>query len=155
MTREDVTKNLDIVSKKLADLKDFRANELFIYATKDKYLDGHGFVNELPSMEAIIECQRDILTFEKECLTPAVDENAEAMEMLGLAQEDLSQPTGPAILMGFPVKYWNEDLRTRINELKSDTLFRKLTKAKSLLEANLSDEDKFTRDMSFIDELIG
>ena len=74
------------------------------------------------------------------------------IDLSTLDEED--QPTVPT-LCGYPVTEWIEDVKTRKAELDNIATIEKLTKAKALLENNLSEDDRFNIQMAQVADLMG
>lgn len=157
MKRKSVNPTLVLITEKLTALKEDRENNLFIYATRDKYLPGHGYVNELPTITSVIECQKEIQRQEIAQSSFTDSESVKAMKELGIEDDTVEAKAKPVRILGFPVKYWNDDLKVRISEIRSDKAIIDLENAKTFLTSNMSEDDKneeFNKQLSSITNLL-
>lgn len=136
INRKNLVENLNKVNEKLDEAKKAK----FEYKTGDKYLTGWSVIKNIKSLKELLE----ILTYLKGQMVNTTD----AAKDLGI---DLSKIEGiedsTPTLCGYKVTEWIDDVKTRKSELDNLALIDKLCKAKKLLEANLSEEDKFELDM--------
>ena len=136
INRKNLVENLNKVNEKLDEAKKAK----FEYKTGDKYLTGWSIIKNIKSLKELLE----ILTYLKGQMVNTTD----AAKDLGI---DLSEIEGiednTPTLCGYKVTEWIDDVKTRKAELDNLALIDKLCKAKKLLEANLSEEDKFELDM--------
>lgn len=136
INRKNLVENLNKVNEKLDEAKKAK----FEYKTGDKYLTGWSVIKNIKNFKELLE----ILTYLKGQMVNTTD----AAKDLGI---DLSEIEGiedsTPTLCGYKVTEWIDDVKTRKSELDNLALIDKLCKAKKLLEANLSEEDKFELDM--------
>lgn len=136
INRKNLVENLNKVNEKLDKAKKAK----FEYKTGDKYLTGWSVIKNIKSLKELLE----ILTYLKGQMVNTTD----AAKDLGI---DLSEIEGiedsTPTLCGYKVTEWIDDVKTRKSELDNLALIDKLCKAKKLLEANLSEDDKFELDM--------
>lgn len=136
INRKNLVENLNKVNEKLDEAKKAK----FEYKTGDKYLTGWSVIKNIKSLKELLE----ILTYLKGQMVNTTD----AAKDLGI---DLSEIEGiedsTPTLCGYKVTEWIDDVKTRKSELDNLALIDKLCKAKKLLEANLSEDDKFELDM--------
>ena len=136
INRKNLVENLNKVNEKLDEAKKIK----FEYKTGDRYLTGWAVIKNITNLKELLE----ILTYLKGQMVNTTD----AAKDLGI---DLSELEGIEdnipTLCGYKVTEWIDDVKTRKAELDNIALINKLNKAKSLLEANLSEDDKFELDM--------
>lgn len=144
INRKNLVENLNKVNEKLDEAKKAK----FDYKTGDRYLTGWAVIKNITNLKELLE----ILTYLKGQMVNTTD----AAKDLGI---DLSELEGiednVPTLCGYKVTEWIDDVKTRKSELDNIALINKLNKAKSLLEANLSEDDKFELDMQRAMDLLG
>jgi hypothetical protein len=113
------------------------------YATASKYIPAVGYVAELSTIKQVVKAQK-VINEQKEGL-------GEAAKELGLTEEDLDEE---ATFMGFPISVWAQDIKNRLDELRSETRLAKLKVARKTLRKNLSKDDKFDLEMCDIDDVL-
>lgn len=144
MNKADVKKNLTKVTNALAAIK--KEDKIFTYVTKGNYLPGLGCISEVENVSDLIKFQKKINQLSK-------SDNTAVIEQLGLKPEEL--PEQEPLILGRSPKHWNTDIKTKLEEIRQDTLVEKLTAAKVTLEKHLSDDDKFEIDTDGIESLLG
>lgn len=142
MKKSEVKNNLAKINSQLEKLKE---DKLFVYATKGKYLTAYGEVSNIETIPELIRYQKQINTLSS-------NSDQEVIEQLGLTPEEVG-PIEQTIL-GINVKYWNMDLKNKLEEIRQNTLIAKLESAKTKLEKHLSDDDKFEIDTDGIESLL-
>ncbi len=143
MKKQEVKNNLDKVKKSLDAIK--KEDKIFTYVTKGNYLPGLGDISEVEEISELIKFQKKINQLSK-------SDNTAVIEQLGLKPEELPEQE-PSILGRSP-KHWNTDIKTKLEEIRQNTLIEKLTTAKATLEKYLSDDDKFEIDTEGIEALL-
>lgn len=143
MNKADVKKNLTKVTTALAAIK--KEDKIFTYVTKGNYLPGLGDISEVEDISELIKFQKKVNQLSK-------SDNTAVIEQLGLKQEEL--PEQEPLILGRSPKHWNADIKTKLEEIRQNTLVEKLTTAKTTLEKHLSDDDKFEIDTDGIEILV-
>lgn len=136
INRKNLVENLNKVNAQIDTCK----AKKFEYKTGDKYLTGWSIIKNVKNIKELLE----ILTYLKQQMTSVNDAAAElGIDLSKIEGVEDSTPT----LCGYKVTEWIDDVKTRKAELDNKEMLDKLFKAKKLLEANLSEEDKFELDM--------
>jgi hypothetical protein len=143
MKKQEVKNNLAKVIKSLAAIK--KEDKIFTYVTKGNYLPGLGDISEVEEISELIKFQKKINQLSK-------SDNTAIIEQLGLKPEEL--PEQEPLILGRSPKHWNTDIKTKLEEIRQNTLVEKLTAAKTTLEKYLSDDDKFEIDTENIEALL-
>lgn len=143
MKKEEVKTNLAKITKALAAIK--KEDKIFTYITKESYLPGAGSIAEVEDISDLIKFQKKINELSK-------NDNTEVIAQLGLNPKEL--PEKETTILGFAAKHWNTDIKTKLEEIRQDTLVSELTTAKKTLEKHLSDNDKFEIDTDGIESLL-
>jgi len=143
MKREEVKNNLTKVNKALSTIK--KEDKIFTFVTKGSYLPGLGDISEVEEISELMKFQKKINQMSK-------SDNTEVIEQLGLKSEEL--PEQEPTILGFAPKHWNSDIKTKLEEIRQNTLVDKLTAAKTALEKHLSDDDKFGIETDGIESLL-
>lgn len=115
-----------------------------MYYTRGKYEPKIGEVCELDSFEEIVKSQAYINS------KKADNGLNDVAKELGVELE--SENKTSLKFQGIDVKYWEADIKTRIDELKCKVELEKLYRAKHVLHNNLSDDDKFQIEMAEISD---
>lgn len=142
MKKEEVSAKLKAVKAKIAKIEEKKKDEVVLYATKDKYLDGVGYVSEIDTFDGLVKAQTKINKLTSTDIT-------EAVEMLGLTDNEV--PNDTTRILGFLPKHWNADIKTRVSELRTEILLEKLYNAEEKL---LKHADTFELDTEGIDDLL-
>jgi len=147
MKREELVENLEKVNIKLAKIE--ADEEVFLYATKEKYVAGLGSIEDVSTLKELVEF-KSIL--DKEFKTDVSD----TIKGLELTPQELLEVDkgGSKKFMGIKELHWSKDVETKLSELRLDTLCQKLNDAKRKLENHLSDDDKFNMDTKDLDSII-
>lgn len=143
MKKEEVKINLAKVTKSLATIK--KEDKIFTYVTKGNYLPGLGDISEVEDISELMKFQKKINQLSK-------SDNTAIIEQLGLKPEEL--PEQEPLILGRSPKHWNSDIKTKLEEIRQNTLVEKLTAAKTALEKHLSDDDKFGIETDGIEALL-
>ncbi len=139
--RDQVLGNFKAVEKEIERLE---AKPAVIYATASKYIPSVGYVAELGSIKEIVKAQKTI-NEQKSGLD-------EAAKDLGLSDGDFQEEE--ATFMGYPIQVWANDIKNRLEEIKSEQRLAKLKAARKTLKKNLSKDDKFELDMGGINDVL-
>jgi hypothetical protein len=113
--------------------------EVFLYATKDKYLPKVGHIHEIDTIEGLLKAQNIVM----ESKDKKYDEAAKA---LGIEEKEMPK-SKDSFLLGIKTSLWEKDIKTRLEELRLEIRLAKLQKDAELLRKNLNDEDNFKLDM--------
>jgi hypothetical protein len=142
MKRSEVKAKLLAVQAKLKKITESREDDILVFVTKDKYLDGVGHIHEIEDMKHLIEAQHAVMSLSKTDLT-------EAAQALGLSEDEI--PASDTKIMGFKPKHWLKDIKTQLGKIREDAEFTKLEQWEEKLTKNLSADDEFALDMDGID----
>lgn len=145
ISRENLVQNLNLVNSRIKEAK----KKKFEYKTDERYLTGWAIISQIEDYKELVE----VLAY----LKSQMANTAGAAEDLGIDLSTLDeedQPTVPT-LCGYPVTEWIADVKTRKAELDNIATIEKLTKAKALLENNLSEDDRFNIQMAQVADLMG
>jgi hypothetical protein len=134
MNRDEVKQNLLLIQAKIAEIDS--NDDPVLYATKDKYLNGVGYINEIATFTELAVAQERI---NRACNKKRSVEITE----LGLTEKELGVETEVKIL-GYKPKFWYQDIQTRLAELRKITRRAELVEAEAVLTKNLSADDKFS-----------
>lgn len=134
--REELAKRL--VDTKAAIEKLENSEEVFLYATREKYLPKIGHVHEIDSFEGLLKAQNVVNQSKEQVYT-------EAAAQLGLTEAEM--PVKESLLMGMKTSYWDKDLQTRRDELRFEIRLKNLKRDAEILKRNLGAEDKFQMEM--------
>lgn len=134
LTREDVPGMLELIKKKISELKGKRPNE---EKTEGKTLSGFGKISEIKDVSSLVKAY-SMLTKKEE----AYKEAAKALSV------DVSKY--PFKENGVGAAAWKNDIEMRMVDVIHEAELTRLTKVKSILEENLSQEQKFANDMKKI-----
>jgi len=143
MKREEVKNNLTKVNNALLTIK--KEDKIFTFVTKGNYLPGLGDISEVEDISELIKFQKKVNQLSK-------SDNTAVIEQLGLKPEEL--PEQEPLILGLSPKHWNADIKTKLEEIRQNTLVEKLTIAKTALEKHLSDDDKFGIETDGIEALL-
>jgi len=143
MNKTEVKTNLTKVDNALKAIK--KEDKIFTYVTKGIYLPGLGCISEVEDIAELMKFQKKVNSLSK-------TDNSVIIEQLGLKTEEL--PEQEPTILGFTPKHWNADIKTKLEEIRQNTLVEKLTTAKATLEKHLSDDDKFAIDTDGIEGLL-
>jgi hypothetical protein len=147
MKRDEVKSKLESVIKQIEEIENKRENDVVVYVTKDKHFPGHGFVCEVETVDELVDFQQAIIDSQE------TNSRSDAIKMLGVSESELPE-TKQKKIYGLLPKHWNQDLMTRLAELREEIKYGKLVSAREKLEKYLSVDDKFAIDMEGIDELV-
>lgn len=138
MSKKGVPAMLKIVEEQI---KQLRGNEPKTNRTT-KAPDGFPkSVNECTTVDDLIKMHSFIVAKDKFY--------QDSVKALGLNPKNY-----PTKISGYSVKTWIDDIKFRLNEVKNKTKLEKLNKVKSLLERNLSEEEKFKKEMQEMAEIV-
>jgi DNA-binding XRE family transcriptional regulator len=138
MERAELAKRYEATKKAIAEIEN--SNEVYLYATKDKYLPQVGYVHEIETISDLLNAQ-NIINSQKQ------NDFKDAAEMLGLKESEMPK-IAESMILGLKASYWDKDLKTRLDELRQENRLMDLEKDLALLHRHLSDEDQFKIDMS-------
>jgi hypothetical protein len=115
------------------------SGDVFLYATKDKYLPKVGHIHEIDSIEGLLKAQNLVME--------GKDKKYEAAAAaLGLDEKEMPKQSD-TLLLGIKTSLWEKDIKTRLAELRVEIKLAKLRKDAELLRRNLNDDDNFKLDM--------
>lgn len=138
ITKKNLLESLNKINEQIDEC----VNKKFNYVTGDRYLQGWSIIKNIKKVKELVE----VLTY----LLGQKSNTTEAEKLLGVTTE-VVDPT----LCGYKVSEWIEDVKTRKAELDNADKITNLKKAKTILENNLSEDDKFALDMQKVADLIG
>ena len=145
MKRSEVKSKLLLVNDAIAKIEN--NDDVILYITKEKHLNGVGYIHELETIQDIIQAHTKLSK-----LSINASEFIDSAKALGLSEDEFTVPDTK--ILGFNQTHWFKDLNTRLEELKVSTKLNKLKAAKKVLEKNLSSDDQFELDTAGIDDLI-
>lgn len=135
--REQLAERYD---KTLAEIEKIKSEEeVYLYATKDKYLPKVGYIHEVESITELLKAQA-IVNKQKN------QEFKDVAEQLGITDDEMPK-NEVSRLMGLKTSYWDKDLKTRLEELRNKKRLDNLMKDADLLRRNLNEDDVFKLDM--------
>jgi hypothetical protein len=146
MKKEDVLNMLNKVQTEIKEIETSIENDIVVYITKEKFLPAIGYISEICSFKDLIKAQIEIDN------SSLKSDSSMAILELGLTEDEIPKEQIIKIL-GFPAKYWNQDIKTRLDELRREIRLDKLINAEAQLEKHLSNEDKFAMDTKGIESL--
>lgn len=136
--REELLKRYNSTKETLDILKE--KDDLFLYATKDKYLPQVGYVCEIESINDLLKAQ-SLINDKKD------SDLSDAIKSLGLNENEIPK-NEDVKLLGLNIAYWDKDLKTRLEELRIELRIKALKKDLTILKKHLSENDNFDLDMS-------
>jgi len=143
--REELAKRYSDTVTAIEELK--ASEDVFLYATKDKYLPKVGHIHEVDNIEGLLKAQ-NIVNENKEQVYVA------AAKMLGITEAEM--PKSDSKLLGMKTMYWDRDIQTRLAELRKKTRLKKLKNDEEILRGHLGKEEQFDLDMlELSDESVG
>ena len=137
ITRQNLVESLNKINKQIEECK----SKKFNYVTGERYLTGWAIICKVQDNKELVE----ILTY----LLSQKSNISEAEKLLGIETEK-ETPT----ICGYTVDEWIEDIKTRKLQLDNIHKIQDLKKAKEILEAHLSEDDKFALDMQKVAEYL-
>lgn len=137
ITRANLVENYKNALAKLDELK----NKKYVYKT-NRPCQPFG---EVKSM-TMIDCVKAYAS-----VHDGISNFDNALKFLGLTNEDINSEERK--YLGFPVADWDEDFKTRIDEIKDKKLTEKYNKVINVFKNNFSDDDKFEIEMSEVMDL--
>jgi hypothetical protein len=137
ITRQNLVESLNKINAQIDECK----SKTFKYITGERYLTGWAIICNVPTVKELAE----ILTY----LLNQKSNTSEAEKLLGI-ESDTESPT----ICGYTVDEWKDDVMTRKLELDNIHKIQDLKKAKEILEAHLSEDDKFALDMQKVAEFL-
>ena len=123
-------------------LEYFKLDRCIGYYTKDKHVPGVGYIQEIENFEELLKFKRKI----NELADVANADFSKEIEQLGLSLNEIPQKTEPKIL-GFDVEYWDNDIQTKLLDLRHNIKHKQLLTAKKLISKHLTVDDEFDIDM--------
>ena len=149
MKREEVLANLEKVERELETIMENRRTRAYISVSK--FIDGVGMISDLSSLRELV----DVKVVVENKLKSSEEEDA--MKGLGLTEKEIKSLSKGANkrFMGLTKDEWNQDIETKLEELREYGRVNELENAKNVLEKYLSNDDQFQRDTESIDELVG
>jgi hypothetical protein len=144
MDRSKLKAKLAKVKKTIAKIEG--NDDVILYITKDKFLDGVGYINEIEDIQGLLDAKRTINKLN-------IVEYKDEIESLGLKLSELPGKIDTKIL-GYTAEHWDTDIKTRLGELRIATNLSNLKQAEELLTKHLSSDDKFDMDMDLIKDIV-
>lgn len=139
VTKEDMPKLLDLTNAKIKAIKGGNPEESRITAN----LDGFGTIQNITEVETLLKAY-SMVAKKMEAYEVAASVNSVSIEKYPFKQN------------GVKGKSWLSAISSRIQEVTNKSQLDRLEKVKSLLERNLSEEERFRRDLSSVwEELQG
>ena len=138
ITKKNLVESLNKINAQIDELTNMKYN----YITGDRYLQGWSIIKNVKKVKELVE----VLTY----LLGQRSSTTEAENMLGVTNEVVDPTLG-----GYKVSEWIEDVKTRKTELDNIEKIANLKKAKTIIENNLSEDDKFALDMQKVADLLG
>lgn len=153
MKKTDVRANLLKVKEAINKTEQEIEDNPPVYLTKDKHISGIGYINEVSSVTELVKAHAKIQSMVKK--EDSKEGLAESAAALGVPVSELkTEKKKNPLLLGLPVKYYVQDIQTRITALKQETQLAELKAAQTKLEKHLSDDDKFQDDTDGIEALL-
>lgn len=146
MTRAEVKTKLDLVRKEIKSINNTIEEDIVVFATANKYIEGIGFIADLDSIEDVLKAHSFIRKKD------SVDFDASIKE-LGITEDELPEKS-TTMYLGFPLKYWYADIKNRLARLRLEIRLSKLEQAEDVLNKYLSDDDRFGMDMDSLKGII-
>jgi len=137
LKREELAERFNATQNAIAKIQE--NEEVYLYATKDKYLAKVGHVHEIESIPELLKAQIVVNESRNQ-------EFNSVAEQLGIKEDELPKATVPK-LMGLKLSLWDKDLKTRLSELRAENRLNNLLKDEELLRRNLNEDDVFKLDM--------
>lgn len=145
INRENLLANLADMRNKKENLE----NTEFTYRI-NRHWPGVGCISDIASPAELVNAYQRIhdgSEKEKQALT--------ALNMLDGSFPELMDKEGKEKYYGYTIAEWDNEMKTKRDELAAQTMIDRLEKAIEILEKNMSEDDKFNAEMSKIDELLG
>lgn len=145
INRENLLANLADMRNKKENLE----NAEFTYRI-NRHWPGVGCISDIASPAELVNAYQRIhdgSEKEKQALT--------ALNMLDGSFPELMDKDGKEKYYGYTIAEWDNEMKTKRDELAAQTMIVRLEKAIEILEKNMSEDDKFNAEMSKIDELLG
>ena len=138
ITKKNLVESLNKVNEQIDEC----VNKKFNYVTGERYLQGWSIIKNVKTLKELVE----VATY----LLGQKSNTSEAEKLLGVT-DTVVDPT----LCGYKISEWLEDVKTRKAELDNVAKIANLKKAKTIIENNLSEDDKFALDMQKVADLLG
>jgi len=138
MEREKLAARYEATKKAIEEIEN--SNEVYLYATKDKYLQKVGYIHEIETINDLLKAQ-NIINESKD------QEYEKAAEQLGLKENEIPK-VKENLILGMKVSHWEKDIKTRLDELRVEKRLSDLEKDLGILHQHLSEDDQFKIDMS-------
>lgn len=145
INRENLLANLADMRNKKETLE----NTEFTYRIQ-RHWPGVGSISDITSSAELVNAYQRIhdgAEKEKQALT--------ALNMLDGSFPELMDKEGKEKYYGYTIADWDNEMKTKRDELASQSMIARLEKAIEILENNMSEDDKFNAEMGKIDELLG
>lgn len=145
INRENLLANLADMRNKKETLE----NTEFTYRIQ-RHWPGVGCISDIASPAELVNAYQRIhdgSEKEKQALT--------ALNMLDGSFPELMDKEGKEKYYGYTIADWDNEMKTKRDELASQSMIARLEKAIEILEKNMSEDDKFNAEMGKIDELLG
>ena len=138
ITKKNLVESLNKINEQIDEC----VNKKFNYVIGERYLQGWSIIKNVKTLKELVE----VATY----LLGQKSNTSEAEKLLGVT-DTVVDPT----LSGYKVSEWIEDVKTRKAELDNAAKIDNLKKAKTIIENNLSEDDKFALDMQKVADLLG
>lgn len=139
----------------LANLADMRNKKEVLENTEytyriNRHWPGVGCISDIASPAELVNAYQRIhdgSEKEKQALA--------ALNMLDGSFPELMNKDGKEKYYGYTIAEWDNEMKTKRDELAAQTMIERLDKAIEILEKNMSEDDKFNAEMTMVDELLG
>ena len=138
ITKKNLVESLNKINGQIDEC----VNKKFNYVTGERYLQGWSIISKVKTLKELVE----VATY----LLGQKSNTSEAEKLLGVTDTVVDPTIG-----GYKVSEWIEDVKTRKAELDNIAKIANLKKAKTIIENNLSEDDKFALDMQKVADLLG
>ena len=141
ITREQLLTKRDEINKRIEDNKNIIAkkNEEF---KCNRYYEGFGMASSMDKKTLILATDH--------LMHNDMDSKNEAATMLGFDPIDVSKMK----YLGYTRDQWLHDFKLRAEVIRVEAEIKNLREAATIIERNLSDDDKFALDMKNLESLI-
>lgn len=118
---------------------------IITYKTENKYIEKCGHITQLDSMVKIAKAHKIVIEHFSGLSYSAI--------VLGITDDELADDEIQTYL-GFTKESWEDDFRSRVEELRRRDQRAALYRARKLLKKNFSEDDKFAADMEKLDTIL-
>lgn len=140
ITRAELLSKRESLVTRLNELNSYKP----VYLTNGRYLDGFGIISEMNDAKALALAYNYVES-------KSIEING-AVEELGL--ESLLDTAEEQTVSGYTPTDWIADIRSKAMEIINKNKINKISAAVTIIENNLSEEDRFSLEMSKVSELL-